>query len=98
MIIEQVLTALETAAGPVVKVLQQNTQFKVIVLGFKKGMVLKEHDTDVNTNLVVIEGKVEYRGADRHVVLHKFDEINIALKVLHSVVALEDSICFLIKG
>jgi len=98
MIIEQVLTALETATAPVVKVFQQNTQFKVFVLGFKKGMVLKEHDTDVNTNLVVIEGTVEYRGADRTLLLNKFDEINITQKVLHSVVALEDSICFLIKG
>lgn len=98
MTIEGVLTALETATAPVVRIIQKGEHFKVIVLGFKKGMILKEHQTDVPAKLVVIAGRVSYKEADRIVGVGRFDELDIPMNVLHSVEAMEDSICFLIRG
>lgn len=98
MIIQDVLQHLENSTTPVVKVLQRGEHFKVLVLGFKKGMVLKEHQTNLTTRLVVVDGSIVYRKATDSVNMNKFDEIDIPVNVPHSVEAQEDSICFLIQG
>lgn len=98
MIIQEVLQQLENSTTPVVKVLQRGGHFKVLVLGFKKGMILKEHQTNTTTKLVIIEGSIVYRKADDSVNMNKFDEIDIPINEPHSVEAQEDSICFLIQG
>ncbi len=98
MIIQEILQQLENSTSPVVKILQRGEHFKVLVLGFKKGMVLKEHQTNMKTKLVIVDGSVVYRRADDAVNLNKFDEIDIPINVPHSVEAQEDSICFLIQG
>jgi quercetin dioxygenase-like cupin family protein len=98
MIIQEVLQQLEASTGPVVKVLKRGEHFKVLVLGFKKGMVLKEHQTNTTTKLVIIDGSIVYRNANDSVNMNKFDEIDIPINVPHSVEAREDSICFLIQG
>jgi hypothetical protein len=97
MIIQDIVTALENAAGPVVKVLVKGTAGKVVVLGLKKGMVLKEHQTGVNTRLVVIDGQINYFSRHGTVTMNKFDELDIPVNEPHSVAALADSICFLIQ-
>jgi hypothetical protein len=97
MIIQDVVTALENAAGPIVKVLVKGAVGKVLALGLKKGMVLKEHQTGVNTRLVVIDGQINYFSAQGTVTMNKFDELDIPVNEPHSVVALKDSICFLIQ-
>jgi quercetin dioxygenase-like cupin family protein len=98
MIIQDVLKQLEDSTTPVVKILQRGEHFKVLVLGFKKGMVLKEHQTNLTTKLVIVDGSIVYRRANDSVNLNKFDEIDIPINVPHSVEAQEDSICFLIQG
>jgi quercetin dioxygenase-like cupin family protein len=98
MVIQDVMAALSEAAGPVVKVLVKGDHSKVIVLGFKKGMTLREHQTAVTTRLVVIEGQVNYFSADGNVMMNKFDDLEIPVNVPHSVQALDESICFLIQG
>jgi len=98
MIIHEVLTQLKTAAGPVVKILQRSDNIKVIVLGLKKGMILKEHKTGITTKLVIVEGSVIYKEGNASVTINKFEDIDIPVNVLHSVEAVEDSICFLIQG
>ena len=98
MTIQAILSELDHASGPVVKVLRRGETSKVIVLGFKKGMILKEHQTGVSTRLVVIDGHVTYRSATGNEGLHKFDELEIPVRVAHSVEAMEDSICFLLQG
>ena len=98
MIIKYVLSLLENASGPVAKRLQYGGHgSRVIVLGLKKGMVLKEHKTNTPTKLVVIDGSVIYRKTEAWVVMNKFDEMDIPVNGPHSVEALEDSICFLIQ-
>ncbi|MCQ6958350.1 hypothetical protein [Mucilaginibacter aquariorum] len=98
MIIQDVITQLKVADAPVVKVLVKGNSAKVIVLGFKKGMTLKEHQTGVPARLVVVEGKIDYFSANGKVTMDKFDDLDIPVNVPHSVEAAEDSICFLIQG
>lgn len=98
MVIQEILQQLENSTSPVVKVLQRGEHFKVLVLGFKKGMILKEHQTNIKTKLVIVDGSVVYRRANNSVTLNKFDEIDIPINLLHAVEAREDSICFLIQG
>lgn len=99
MIIKEVLAQLEQARnGPVVKVLEKGTQFKVIVLAFKKGMELKAHHTPIPARLVVVEGKVNYMEMERSLVLTRYDDLSIPVNIQHSVKALEDSVCLLIQG
>lgn len=99
MIIKEVLAQLALSqTGPVIKVLEKGDEYKLIVLGFKKDMVLKAHQTPLRAKLIVIEGKVNYIEAARLIVLDKFDELDIPKTVVHSVEALEDSICLLIQS
>ena len=98
MIIKQVLARLEEAGSPVVQVLQQQSAGKVLVLGFKKGMVLKEHQTQIQAKLVVVNGSVVYKEGDKSVTLSKCSDLDIPIKVMHSVEALDDSVCLLILG
>jgi len=97
MVIHDVLAALKDATGPVVKVLVKDNGGKVVVLGFSKGMVLKEHKTGLNTRLVVIDGQIKYFSVNGMVTLNKFDELDIPVNQPYSVQALADSICFLIQ-
>ena len=100
MVIKDVLEQLsnQDTNHPSIKILKKGEGYKVIVLGFKKGMILKEHSTSIPAKLVVVEGKVNYKEADSSVVLDKFDEQDIPVNVNHALEALEDSICFLIQG
>ncbi len=98
MIIKQVLARLGEAESPVVQVLQQQSAGKVLALGFKKGMALKQHQTVIPAKLVVISGSVVYKQDDRSVTLSKFSDLDIPVKVMHSVEALEESVCLLILG
>lgn len=97
MAIQDVLSALKDAIAPVIKVLVKGETGKVIVLGFKKGMVLKEHKTGHSTRLLVIDGQINFLSARGTVTLSKFDELDIPVNEPHSVEAQADSICFLIQ-
>jgi hypothetical protein len=98
MIIKQLLARLTEAKSPVVQVLQHQSAGKVLALGFKKGMILKEHQTVIPARLVVISGSVVYKQEDKSVTLSKFSDMEIPVKVMHSVEALEQSLCLLILG
>jgi len=98
MIIKNVLSQLETAAAPVAKIIQSSEYFKTFVIGLKKGMIWKEHKTAVQTRLLVVEGDVRYVENEKSVVLHKHDDMQIPVNILHSLEAGEDSLCFLIQG
>ncbi|MCO5948590.1 hypothetical protein [Mucilaginibacter flavidus] len=98
MIIQEVLFQLKSATSPVFKILQSSDHVKVIVLGFKRGMILKEHQTAIPAKLIIIDGSVIYKEAGRTVTMNKYEDVDIPINVTHSVEAVEDSICFLIKG
>ena len=98
MVIKEVLAKLDKAESPVVQVLQPQSAGKVLTLGFKKGMILKEHQTIIPAKLVVISGAVVYKQEEKSVTLSKFSDLDIPVKVMHSVEAIDDSICLLILG
>ena len=98
MIIKVAIAELMLKGNPVAKILHKGTAFKVIVLVFKKGMVLKEHKTSVPTKLTVMNGKVNYIGPSWNKIMDEYDDFDIPLEEIHAVEALEDSLCLLIQG
>ena len=98
MTINEIRSQLQNATNPVAKALHKNDHFKVLVMGFKKGMVLKEHQAHVPTKITVLEGKVAYDDVDTHTILNQYDELEIPVNKKHSVSALEDSLCLLTQG
>ena len=98
MILKEIETQLATALHPVAKALHKGEHFKVLAMGFKKGMVLKEHQAHSPTKLFVLKGQVIYHENETSTTLGLFDEIDISVNVLHTVEALEDSLCLLTQG
>jgi quercetin dioxygenase-like cupin family protein len=98
MIISEIKKLLETASGPVARVLYLKDHFKVLAVGFKKGMILKDHKTPYETKLLVIEGSAEYHDANTDVILKCQDEYIIPVNEVHHVIALDDCICLLIQS
>lgn len=98
MIIKEVLAELETKQNPVAKALHKNDHFKVLVMAFKNGMILKEHKAHLPTILTVLEGSVAYINDSEKTMLSKYDSFQIPVNELHSVEAFEDSICLLTQG
>ena len=98
MIIKEILSELETKDHPVAKALYKKEGFKVLVLAFNKGMILKEHKAHVPTKLVVLDGSVKYISEITEIELGKYDEFKIPINELHAVNALADSVCMLIQG
>jgi len=98
MTIKEVLEQLETAKHPVAKALHKGEHFKVLVIGFKTGMHLKEHEAHLPSKLTVISGQVIYREHEKELTLNIFEEIEIAVDIKHSVEATENSICLLTQG
>lgn len=98
MIVQEVKLAIATADKPVTKLLQKSEHGRVIVLGLKKGVSLKEHQTSIPTKLVVIEGSIRYVQGNASVEINCYEDIDIPVNKPHAVDALENSICFLIQG
>lgn len=98
MIIKEILRQLETAVHPVAKALHIGDHFKVLTIGFKKGMILKEHQAHLPSKLFVLNGEVIYKEGDVTTTLSAYDEMAIPVQVLHSVEALADSLCLLTQG
>ena len=98
MIIKETLAELELKDHPVAKALYKTEGFKVLVLAFKKDMLLKEHKAHVPTKLVVIKGEVIYKSETTELSLSCYDEFEIPVNELHSVYAKENSLCLLIQG
>ena len=98
MIIREILSELETKDHPVAKALYKKEGFKVLVLAFKKEMILKEHKAHVPTKLVVLDGRVIYKSDAEEIILSKYDEFDIPVNDLHAVHALKDSLCMLLQG
>ena len=98
MIIKEILSQLQTSQHPVAKAIHKGDNFKVLIIAFKKGMILKEHKAHLPSKLTVLEGNVIYKQEDRMVNLKKFEETEIPVEVTHSVEAFEDSVCLLTQG
>ncbi len=98
MTIKEILIQLETSNHPVAKPIHKGDNFKVLAIGFKSGMKLKDHQAILPSTLTVISGNVVFRQQGKETELQKFDEIDIPVNITHSVEAMEDSICLLTQG
>lgn len=96
--IKSIIEELKTSNLPVAKALYKTADSKTLCIGFNKNMELKEHKTNAPTKLVVIEGEIEYIEGEKKYALSKFSEYDIPLKVVHKVIALQDSIILLLQG
>ena len=98
MIIKEILAKLETSANPVAQSLHKGEHFKTLIIGFKKGMILKEHRAHLPSKLFVLQGKVIYKQNEVSTTLELYDNIDIPVEIIHSVEALENSLCVLTQG
>jgi quercetin dioxygenase-like cupin family protein len=98
MTIKKIKEELNSADRPVAKSLHHGPGFKVLIMGFKKGMILIEHKAHLKSKLTVLEGAVIYKEATRVVDLGQYDEVEIPVEITHSVEAVEDSLCILTQG
>lgn len=96
--IKEVLAELEIKNHPLAKALFKNDTCKVLVIAFKKGMILKEHKANMASKLIVLNGKVIYIHEESKTTLGQYDEFEIPINQVHSVEAVEDSLCLLIQG
>lgn len=98
MTIKEIKEELKASKHPVAKSLHQGSSFKVFIVGFKKGMVLKSHKTHYKSKLTILEGAVVYKEENRVVDLSQYDEVEIQFEMAHSVEAIKDSLCILSQG
>lgn len=98
MTIKEIKEDLKSSDHPVAKSLHHGTGFKVLMMGFNKGMILNEHKAHIQSKLTVLEGAVTYKEEDRVVKLLQYDEVEIPIEIRHSVEAIEDSLCILTQG
>ncbi len=95
MTIKEIKEEIELASHPIAKSLHTNNNFKVLVIGFKKGMTLKKHKANAKTKLTVLEGEVVYSEEDNDVILKQYMEHEIPVEIFHSVKANDASLCLL---
>lgn len=96
--ISKIITDLKTASHPIAKALHKGEHFKVLIIGFNKGMILKDHKAHIISKLTVLNGSVIYKQGDIELKLLQYDEVEIPIEILHSVEAIEDSLCLLTQG
>lgn len=95
MTIKALKSELEESQNPVAKSLHRNHAFRVLTIGFKKGMVLKAHVAKWPSKLTVLEGAVTYIQGNENTKLHQYDEFDIPVGIVHEVIADSDSLCLL---
>ena len=98
MTIKTVLEEIGITQHPVARALHSGHGFKVLVIGFAKGVKMKEHTAKVKAKITVLRGSVVYRQGEASVQLDEFDEHDIPVGKVHSVEALTESLCLLTQG
>ncbi|HMR86827.1 MAG TPA: hypothetical protein PKD51_01670 [Saprospiraceae bacterium] len=97
-IIQEIEEKLMAATKPVAKLYYQGEASKTIFIGFKKGMTLDQHKTNIPARLMVLKGQVTYKQGDHVNVLRLYESQDIPVDIMHEVYADEDSLCMLTKG
>lgn len=97
MTIKRVLLELKLAVQNTDSVLINREDFKVLVK-FKK-QLLKKVGNSIKTSLqIVLSRKIIYKEILKEKLLTEFENTEIAVNQIHSVEAIEDSLCLLIHG
>lgn len=98
MTIPDIIMEMEGAQHPIAKALHKDKHFKVLVIGFKKGMRLDEHVSKFGAKLTVLEGKITFKTVEATITLTKFHETAIPVNVPHWFEAEEDSLALLTQA
>jgi quercetin dioxygenase-like cupin family protein len=98
MVIKDAMAEVELKSHPVARILHKGDMFKVMIIAFKKDMILKEHKTHLPATITVIKGRVNYRKEDSVTTINEYDDFQIPIHETHSIESLEDSICLLTQG
>ncbi|GAA0878074.1 hypothetical protein GCM10009119_10420 [Algoriphagus jejuensis] len=96
--ITEIFASLPTSTHPVARALHKGDNFKVLLVGFKAGMVFRDHKAHIPSKLTVLQGSVVYKEGDKVVELAQYEEVDIPVEITHSVEALEESLCILSQG
>jgi quercetin dioxygenase-like cupin family protein len=97
-LIQEIQEKLESSTKPVARLYHQTESSKTMFIGFKSGMTLEQHKTDIPAKLMVLTGKVIYRQGEDSTTLQTYETKEIPVDTLHEVYAEEDSLCMLTKG
>ena len=98
MIIQETIEKMKASTGPVTAVLHKNEHFKVILLGLKKGLVLKEHKTEIRAKISVIFGSVNFKLGEEITPWKQYETVEIAVNADHWERGGEDSLWMMTKG
>lgn len=98
MIIQELFQQLETSSHPVARALHKTDHSKALAIGFKKGMIMKDHKTSLPAKLFVIQGSVLYKEGALARLLNQYEETPIPQNIIHSVECIEDALCILVQG
>lgn len=98
MVLKEILSEIETTDKAVVKKLQNGKEHQVLAIGLQKNAILKEHKTDIPAKLYVLQGEVIYRTGGEENTVKQYEEQEIKVGDLHSVIANENSLFLVIKG
>lgn len=98
MVLKEILSEIETTDKAVVRKLQNGKEHQVLAIGLQKNAILKEHKTDIPAKLYVLQGEVTYRTGGTENTVKQFEEQEIKVGDLHSVIANENSLFLVIKG
>lgn len=97
-ILKEIIQDLESSKDPVYKMLWKGENSHTLAIGFKMGMQLKKHKSDISARIVVIKGEVIYNSDEGAVTLGVYDEFQIPVKEYHWIDANEDSLMLVMKG
>lgn len=97
-ILKEIIQNLESSKDPVYKMLWKGENSHTLAIGFKMGMQLKKHKSDIPARIVVIKGEVIYNSDEGAVTLGVYDEFQIPVKEYHWIDANEDSLMLVMKG
>lgn len=98
MIIQEIINLMPSSDKVITRILRKYDQNRIIAIGLNKGLILPDHISSVPALLIPIQGKVYFRSEVLSIEVQTFDELEIPINVIHSLEAVEDSVCILIKG
>lgn len=98
MIINELFRQLETNSHPVARALHKTEHSKVLAIGFKSGMIMKDHKTTLSAKLFVLQGTILYKEGALIKTLMQHEETEIPQDTIHSVECIEDALCILVQG
>ncbi|MGB1247563.1 MAG: hypothetical protein ACPG4Z_01665 [Chitinophagales bacterium] len=95
---KKIISSIQTSTHPIMEVVQQSKDFKVIAIGLNEGVALKKHTAPKRAKILVVKGTVKYTSTRETVNINCFEEYNIPLEEEHEVSADKEAIFLLILG